>query len=267
MTITSAPRAAGTAPVPAGPGARPAARPRGSRLTHNRWGYAYVAPFFLFFAASASTRSSTPPGSRCTTSTCPTSTRGPGSASRTTASCCPDEFFWNAAAQHPHHRDPVDGAAAVHGPRPGAPAQLQAPRPHLPAGRDPHAVRDEHRRRDPGLRAAVRARLRPHQRGPAGGRHRPGRLGGRPLDQPDRDRAHRDLALDRLQRAHLPRRHAVHPVRAVRGGRSSTAPAGGGSSCTSRCPACGRRSCSPSWCRRSARCSCSASRCCSAATG
>ena len=41
----------------------------------------------------------------------------------------------------------------------------------------------------------------------------------------------------------------------------STAPRAGSSSATSRFPACGRRSSSPSWCRRSVRRSCSVSRC------
>ena len=47
--------------------------------------------------------------------------------------------------------------------------------------------------------------------------------------------------------------------------RRSTARTAGSSSCTSRCPGCGRRSCSRSSSRRSAPASSSASRCCSAA--
>ncbi|MGX5655733.1 carbohydrate ABC transporter permease [Geodermatophilus nigrescens] len=54
MTIASDdPRvAAAAAPPPSAPPApATAARRRRSRLTRNRWGYAYVAPFFLLFAA------------------------------------------------------------------------------------------------------------------------------------------------------------------------------------------------------------------------
>ncbi len=53
MTIASDdPRvAAVTAPPPDAPPAVPAAPRRRARLTRNRWGYAYVAPFFLLFGA------------------------------------------------------------------------------------------------------------------------------------------------------------------------------------------------------------------------
>ncbi|MGY1729425.1 carbohydrate ABC transporter permease [Geodermatophilus sp. SYSU D01062] len=53
MTIASDdPRvAAAAAPAPPSPHVRPAAGRRRSRLTRNRWGYAYVAPFFVLFAA------------------------------------------------------------------------------------------------------------------------------------------------------------------------------------------------------------------------
>ncbi len=80
----------------------------------------------------------------------------------------------------------------------------------------------------------------------------------------DRDRDHRHLAVDRLQRAHLPRRDAVDLAGPLRVPPRSTAPTSGSSSGTSPCRGCARRSCSPSWSRRSAPPSCSASRCCSA---
>ncbi|MGY1736151.1 carbohydrate ABC transporter permease [Geodermatophilus sp. SYSU D00684] len=53
MTIASDdPRVgAAAAPAPPSPPVRPAAGRRRSRLTRNRWGYSYVAPFFVLFAA------------------------------------------------------------------------------------------------------------------------------------------------------------------------------------------------------------------------
>jgi cellobiose transport system permease protein len=52
MTITrDTPQDAAVAPVATSPRARPPLRSRRlTRLTRNRWGYAYVAPFFLLFA-------------------------------------------------------------------------------------------------------------------------------------------------------------------------------------------------------------------------
>ena len=156
--------------------------------------------------------------------------------------------------------------AARAGSRPGAPAQLPAARPHVLPRRDADAVRHVGRRGDAGLRADLRPGRRAWSNGLLGaGRHRPGRLAQRRLDGADRHLGDRHLALDRLQRADLPGRHAVDPARTSTRRPRSTAPTAGSSSCTSRCPACARRSCSRSSSRRSAPASCSASRCCSAA--
>ena len=69
------------------------------------------------------------------------------------------------------------------------------------------------------LQPALQPRLRPDQLGARPGRHRPDRLAGHQVVVLDRDLHDGRLAVDRLQRAHLPGRHAGDPARPLRGGR------------------------------------------------
>ena len=120
--------------------------------------------------------------------------------------------------QHGDHRRDLDRAAAVHGARDRAPAQLPAAGPHVLPGRDPDALRDEPGRGDRDLPRALRHQARPGQLVPAPRAPARRRLAGLQVAGPDRGLDDRHLALDRLQRADLPGRHAVDRLDAVRGG-------------------------------------------------
>ena len=122
------------------------------------------------------------------------------------------------AVEDVHDRRALDGPAARAGPRPGPPAQLPAARADVPARRDADALRHVGRRGDAGLRADLRPGRGPGERAARRRRHRPRRLAQRRLDGPGRHLGDRHLALDRLQRADLPGRHAVDQPRPVRGG-------------------------------------------------
>ena len=125
------------------------------------------------------------------------------------------------AAEHLHDRRALHRPAAAAGARPGAPAQLQAARPRRSSASRcscPYATSVAAATlvfallfgRDAGM---INWAARPR-------RDRPGRLAERRLDGADRHLRDRHLALDRLQRADLPGRHAGDPARPVRGGRA-----------------------------------------------
>ena len=233
----------------------------GSRLPGSRIGYVYVLPFFLVFLRSASTRGSTRPGSRCTTPGSRRTTSRAGSGWRTTATCSPTSSSGTPSATRSR-----SGSS-----RPSRSCAWRSGIAHLLnyrlRGRTffrvailmPYAT---------SLAAAtvIFAELFDpklgminwvlHVAAPAGRR-----LAGLQVALPDRGLDDRHLALDRLQRADLPGRHAGDQHRPLRGRRHRRRRPLGSSSATSRCPACGRRSCSRSWSRRSAPPSCSVSRC------
>ena len=117
--------------------------------------------------------------------------------------------FYNALWKTVHDRRALDGPAARAGPRPGPPAQLPAARADVPARRDADALRHLGRRGDAGLRADLRPGRGAGERAARRRRDRPRRLAQRRLDGPGRDLGDRHLAVDRLQRADLPGRHAV----------------------------------------------------------
>ncbi|MGH1556193.1 hypothetical protein ACRAWF_43745 [Streptomyces sp. L7] len=117
----------------------------------------------------------------------------------------------NLDRQHPDHlgagdvphdlpRDDHGRDAQLGGPlQERVPLRLLPPQRHLGGG-------DRDR-----LRLGVLHQLRPGERPVAGGGHRPDRLAEHPVGHQDRHRDADDLAVDRLQRDHLPRRPADHP--------------------------------------------------------
>ncbi|CAK7284350.1 putative ATP-dependent protease La Type I [Streptomyces misionensis JCM 4497] len=119
--------------------------------------------------------------------------------------------------QHLRHRRPLHRPAAPRGARARPPAQLQAARQHVLADGHPHPVRHLGGHRRAGLRPGLPGRRRRPQLGAALLRRGQHRLGQRGVDLEDSHLGHRDLALDRIQRADLPRRHAGGAQRAVRG--------------------------------------------------
>ena len=225
-------------------------------------------PFFLlFFALRAVPAALHGLGQSLHRVTCSTIDKSSGSGSTTTTGCCTTTSFWNAL----RNTFTIGVLSTV-------PQLLMAlGLAHLLnyklRGRTflrvvmlmPYA--DLGRGRDAGLRAALRPRLRPDQLAAGLVGHRPGRLAQRQLDVADRHLGDRDLALDRLQRADLPRRHAVDPERPLRGRRDRRRQPLAAVPARDAARRCGRRSCSRSSSPRSARPSCSASRCSSAAAG
>ena len=170
---------------------------------------------------SASSRSSTPPTSPCTSGAC-SAARASSSASRTTARCSEDRYFWNAARQHPQHLRAVLGAAdrcIAAGPRRAA--------RHAAARRGPSGgwacCCPSWSRRSPSRSSSATSSATTTASSTRACRRiglDADPLAHRPARQPRRDRHDGQLALDRLQRADLPRRHAGRPARPLRGGRA-----------------------------------------------
>ena len=195
--------------------------------------YAYIAPFFLVFAAFGLfpliyTGWLSLHQVELTAATGPS-----GSASTTTRGSVDDEFFWKALRNTftigvistvPQLLMALGLAHLLN-------YKLRAPQ--LLPGRDARAVRDLDRRRRAGLRPALRPRLRHDQLGActsSASTTSTGSNGKWPsqiaisID--------RDLALDRLQRADLPGRDAGRARRPVRGGGAGRGHRAGGSSST-----------------------------------
>src|SRR5690606_34208780 len=119
--------------------------------------------------------------------------------------------------QHALDRRAVGGAAAAVRAVARPPAQPAAAGADLLPGHPAAAERHQRRRRRGDLQPAVRPRVRADQHGARGLRVRPHRLAGGHRDQPRRDRHDDHVAVDRLQRADLPRRDAGRAAGAVRG--------------------------------------------------
>ena len=170
-------------------------------------------------ASSGSSRSATPRTSRSPTGTCSTPVAH-FIGLHNYALLIHDSYFWNAVentfgiwflstvpqlllALVIAHRAEHEAAGAH-----------VLPHGHLAA------AGDVARRGRADLHADLRTRLRLRELRPRLGRHPPRLLGGRPLLLVDRALGDGDLALDGLQRAHLPRGDAVDPRRALRGRRS-----------------------------------------------
>ena len=113
--------------------------------------------------------------------------------------------------------------------------QHQAPRANLLPHERPAPAGDLARRRRPDLHAAVLTGLRAVQLPARRDRDQPGRLGGRPILVLGRALRDGHVALDGIQRAPLPRRHAGDPAKTSTSRPRSTARDAGGSSGTSPC--------------------------------
>ncbi len=142
----------------------------------------------------------------------------------------------------------------------GEPAQPHDARPYRYPDGHPHPQHHLGRGRRHHLRDDLRRPVRPGELAAGSRRRRPARLAGQPLRLLVRDRVHGRLALDRLQRADLPRRDAGHPEGPLRVGLAGRRRRAGGSSGRSPCRCSARRSSSRSSSRRSAGCSSSPSR-------
>ncbi|CAG7646522.1 hypothetical protein SBRY_40435 [Actinacidiphila bryophytorum] len=123
------------------------------------------------------------------------------------------------AAQHLHHRTALRRAAVAGRPGAGETARPAPARGDLLPRRAARPLRHVGRRGSADLPVRLPAeQRRVRQLGAAPVRHRTRRLGTRDLDLEVRGGDHRVLALDRIQHADLPGRHAGRPHRAVRGG-------------------------------------------------
>ena len=207
-----------TGPADDGAAAAPTRRARLRRLDAKVSPYLYVAPFFVVFGVFGLFPLATPRTSRSPTGTCSTPSRASSgctttrSSSMTRTSGTRSRTRSGSGSSRPC-RSSLLALVIAHV------LNTQAARAHLLPHGGPAAAGDVARRGRADLHPALRPRLRPRQLAARLGRHPPRLLGGRPHLVLDRALGDGHLAVDGLQRPHLPRGHAVDPRRALRGRR------------------------------------------------